>query len=262
MELNPASSWFRLRIVFVAVLALAWFSVGRAQLVPVPPDRSASGDGVSAPDSAPWPANTVPQLLGGWLFEPGRLASAVSEVPWWMTNLVLVPAGDLPGSALRLDSTGPAAIRFAVRQSNQAGEFSVRNGSAGFWFRPHWTSGTASAPSQLTPLLEVGAQTAERVGWWALCLAGGGREAVFITQSGGQEVIPLRVPVSFSADAWVHLMLTWSPSQSALFLNGQRLGIGQGITRWPLQPERERWGWGIGGDGSGVLQVRGDYDTL
>lgn len=261
MHLTAASLISFLRVAAILLLGLASVS-GLAQGNPVPPDRTAASDGVSTPDTSPWPANTVPQLLGGWLFEPDRVAAAISEPPRWSTNAFLVPADDVPGMALRLNSTGPAAVRFGVRQANQLGEFSVRHGSLSVWIRPHWTTGGTGSPTQRTPLIEVGTATPERLGWWALCLAPGGGELTLHTQSGGVEAIPLRAPVSFTANQWTHLALTWSSSRTALFVNGQRLGTGPGVTRWPLLAERERWGWGIGGDGTGLLQVRADFDTL
>ena len=227
---------------------------------PVPPELGWTTDGVSAPDATPWPLQSVPQILGAWSFDQPDLSSGFSDGPWLATNAVRVPSPS--GWALKINSPAAAAVRFSVRQSNTNGDFSVRNGSVAFWFRPTWSSGAAGAPTVATPLVEVGAAQPSRVGWWALQLGPAGKELSFLTQSGGQEALLLKAPVNLTSNAWSHLALTWSPTNSTLYLNGQRITNGLGVTRWPGLSERERWGWGVGGDGTGLRQIRGEYDTL
>lgn len=228
--------------------------------VPTPPDRSWQADGVSTPDTAPWPANVVNQLLGAWLFDSPHLASSFCDGPWWTTNVVRISSG--AGYALRINSSQPAALRLAVRQSTTNGDFSVRNGTVAFWFRPAWSSGGTGSPTAATPLLEVGAQSPDKIGWWVLQLNPKGNELSLLAQSGGKESRFLGAPVGFIANTWSHVALTWSPTNSRLFLNGRLVTNGVGITRWPALAERERWGWGIGGNGTGTLQARGDFDDL
>ena len=242
--------------VLIGILeSFAW-----AGPAPIPPERGWATDGVSVSDSAPWPPTTLNQILGGWSFDNVNSASGLSDEAWWVTNAVLVPWNK--GLSLRLNSPGAAAIRYSVRQANTNGDFSVRNGSAAFWFRPDWTSGSSRAPAMATPLLEVGANRPDRIGWWAWQVAPGGQEMTFVSQAAGQQSSMLRTPVAFASNSWKHVAMTWSPTNSALFLDGRLVTNGLGVTRWPALAERERWGWGLGGDGTGSLQIRGDYDTL
>ncbi|MBN9693980.1 MAG: hypothetical protein J0M24_27370 [Verrucomicrobia bacterium] len=249
--------WMEAVLILVCLVLAS--SRGSAE-APVPPELGWTTDGVSAPDAAPWPLSSVPQILGAWSFDQSDLSSGFSDGPWLATNAVRVPSPS--GWALRIDSPAAAAVRFSVRQSNTNGDFSVRNGSVAFWFRPTWSPGSTRAPMVPIPLVEVGAAQTNRVGWWALQLGAGGRELSFLTQSGGQETLLLKAPVNLVSNVWAHVSLTWSPTNSALFLNGQRITNGLGVVRWPGSIERERWGWGVGGDGSGLRQIRGDYDTL
>ena len=60
----------------------------------------------------------------------------------------------------------------------------------------------------------------------------GGRELSFLTQSGGQESLLLKAPVNLASNVWSHLTLTWSPTNSVLYLDGQRITNGLGVTRF------------------------------
>ena len=253
MERKSSSLLQRVLLILLTVHQL--FAGG-----PLPPERNWTTDGVSTPDTEPWPTTVVPQVLGAWSFDNAELSSSFSDGPRTVLNVYRIPTD--VGMALRVHDANAASIRFSVRQSNTNGDFSVRHGTASFWFRPAWSSGTDSAPSAPTPLLEVGANRIDRVGWWALQLTPGGRELYFLTQAGGVESMLLRTSIQWSANTWYHLALTWSLTGSVLWINGQPVATGLGVTRWPALAERERWGWGLGSDASGSLQAHGDFDTL
>ena len=229
--------------------------------VPMPPVSGQATDGVSAPDAAPWPATALPQILGIWSFdEATRLFGLRGGPPVIASNLVLVPSPW--GRAVRLAADAPACLRFPIREKNGNGEFSVRNGSVSLWMRPEWSAGSPGAPSVRVPLVEAGVSTAARTGWWALVVGAGGGEVQLLGQARGQEVSGLRSPVPFVAGTWIHLALSWTATRSELFVNGQRVAIGAGMTHWPGAADREALGWGLGGDRSGHLRLRADFDLL
>ena len=228
---------------------------------PPTPNFDWQTDGVSASDTASWPTNTLPQTLGIWGFDsPTNLTGFRGDPPILVSNLFLVPSPW--GSALRLAPDSPACLRFAIRQANTNGDFSVRNGSVSLWFRPDWNSGGPGSPTAATPLVEAAANSPAKTGWWAWLIQPGGSELQFLGQARGQQVSFLRAPISLQSNQWVHLALTWSPTNSALFANGVLLTNGAGVTHWPAGSDRDTLGWGAGGDRTGQLRVRGDLDLL
>lgn len=218
-------------------------------------------DGVSASDAASWPTNALPQTLGVWEFDSAtNLTGFRGDPPILVSNLFLVPSPW--GSALRLAPDSPASIRFAIRQVNTNGDFSVRNGTVSCWFRPDWNSGGPGSPMTAIPLVEAATNSPAKSGWWAWLIQAGGSELQFLGQARGQQVSYLRAPVSLQSNQWVHLALTWSPTNSALFVDGTPVATGAGVTHWPSGPDRDALGWGAGGDRSGQLRIRGDLDLL
>ncbi|MEN9678618.1 MAG: hypothetical protein RIS76_4514, partial [Verrucomicrobiota bacterium] len=101
-----------------------------------------------------------------------------------------------------------------------------------------------------------------RTGWWGWVVSPGGGEMQFLGQARGQQVTWLRTPVAFTSNRWTHLALTWTPTNSSLFVNGLKVTNGTGVTHWPALAERVSDGWGVGGDRSGQLRIRGDLDTV
>jgi len=248
----------------LSIVVLSFLMTDRvvAQLPPpMPPAFGWSTDGVSAPDSAPWPAQAVPQLLGAWPFDqPSNLSGYRGDAPIVSTNLFLVSSPW--GYAVRLSPDRPACLRLNVRQANTNGDFSVRNGTVSVWIRPDWNPGGPSAPAVATPLVEVGTHSAARTGWWAWLVNPGGSQVQFLGQARGQEVSWLQAPVAFKSNQWMHLALTWSPSNSVLYVNGARVTSGSGVTHWPALAERSHAGWGLGGDATGLRRLRADFDLL
>lgn len=249
--------------LFVLTLALgiSWGGGTRAEPFPTPPVFDWTTDGVSVSDQAPWPSNAVPQLLGHWTFDsPTQLNGFRCDPPMLVSNLFLTPSPW--GSALQLSPDSPAYLRLGVRQANTNGDFSVRNGTVSLWLRPNWSPGSAHAPLTSVPLVEVGTNSLSRLGWWAWVISPGGGEMQFLGQARGQQVTSLRALVPFASNRWIHLALTWTPTNSSLFANGVLLTNGAGATHWPAAAERNSLGWGVGGDRSGLLRVSGDLDRL
>ena len=162
------------------------------------------------------------------------------------------------GTALRLSSDLPACLRFGVRQANTNGDFSVRNGTVSLWLRPDWSVGGPTAPASATPLAEAGTPSAARTGWWGWVVNPGGGEMQFLGQARGQQVTWLRTPVAITSNRWTHLALTWTPTNSSLFVNGLKVTNGIGVTHWPALAERESGGWGVGGGHQMTPQERRD----
>ncbi|MBN8247525.1 MAG: hypothetical protein J0L84_08785, partial [Verrucomicrobia bacterium] len=249
------------RLAAVLPMLLPFVAAAQFAPPPVPPALDWTTDGVSAPDGAPWPASAVPQLLGAWPFDdPSLLAGYRSDAPVVSSNLFLVPSPW--GYGVRLSPDLPSSLRLGVRQVNTNGDFSVRNGTVSLWLRPDWSPGGPLAPSVATPLVEVGSPGAARTGWWAWLVNPGGHEVQFLGQARGQEVTWLRAPVAFRSNQWMHLALTWSPTNSALYVNGARVTQGAGVTHWPALAERSSGGWGLGGDVTGLRRLRADFDLL
>jgi hypothetical protein len=155
---------FLLRPLFgLALLASLWPGT-LSGATPPTPMFDWQTDGVSASDNTSWPTNALPQTLGIWGFDsPTNLTGFRGDPPILVSNLFLVPSPW--GSALRWAPDSPAILRFAIRQANTNGDFSVRNGTVSCWFRPDWNSGGPGSPTTAIPLVEAATNSPATAMW-------------------------------------------------------------------------------------------------
>jgi hypothetical protein len=187
-----------------------------------------------------------------WVGEQGQLpllATNIVGIPSWFTNAVLI------------DSTNTAILRYRdVEPTNYApANINCRNGTMRFWFAPDWSSG--AGPGSAGRLIEMGTQTTSN-GWWALYFNTNGTQLIFGTQTNGLAMTNLTTSINWVSNYWHQIVLTYSPSNSSLYLDGQPVVTnGLGTTYYPNRSERAN-GFGIGSDANGSNQARGAFDEL
>ena len=91
-----------------------------------------------------------------------------------------------------------------------------------------------------------------------------GTQLNFVTQTNGNEVevTNLSAAVSWSSNDWHQVVLTFGPTNSALYLDGQAvITNGMGVGNFPDATALAN-GFFIGSDNSGNNQARGQFDDL
>jgi hypothetical protein len=165
-----------------------------------------------------------------------------------------------------IDSTNQAWLHYNITESDGTNHFTVDQGSVMCWFAGNW-SGTnqgGSGPGEWGRLIEVGSYTTNAAyGWWSIFTDPEGANLYFAAQTNdGSAATYLSAPISWNiTNRWHHLALTYSSTNTALYLDGELLTNGPGMTYWP-GPDVLTNGFYIGSDSNGLSQAHGMFDEL
>lgn len=228
--------------------------------------RSLHAQGFPGDDGWSFPTN-----LNSWTFgDTNTWNSDYGYAPIAFTNLTSSSMGDIIGGySLSLDSADPAWLRYNVQEGDGSTNLPVEAGTLSLWFAPSWGSATTnqngSGPGDWGRLLEVGAYTTNAdYGWWSLLFDSGGTNIYFMSQTNSADaatVTHLSAPIDWATNVWHNIVLTYSSTNTALYLDGQLAASGAGISVFP-GPEVLANGFGIGSDASGLVQAHGMFDDI
>jgi hypothetical protein len=98
-------------------------------------------------------------------------------------------------------------------------------------------------------------------GWWSLYFSADGSQLVFGSSTNGFSSVNLSVNISWVTNVWHQIVLTYGPTNSVLYLDGQPATNGMGSIYFPNSIERSA-GFRLGSDPNGNNQARGDFDEL
>ena len=241
-------------------LALALIVVGlllglpTVQAVSISPG---SGGGGSAPPYV---------LFDSWSFRDNtNWTSDKGYAPVAFTNLDYSYLGN--GSSLVVDSPGSALLKYNVVENDGTTNLTVDSGSLLFWFAPSW-SGTnqgGNGPGQWGRLFEVGSYTQDSsCGWWSLYVDAEGNNIYFSTQTNdlsSNVCTYLSAPIAWTTNYFHFVALTYSATNTALYLDGVLATNGPPLTNYP-GPDVLANGLFIGSDSNGVNQAAGLFNTV
>jgi hypothetical protein len=135
------------------------------------------------------------------------------------------------------------------------------------WFSPAWSSTGVHigghGPGHWGRLFEVGSYTTNAsYGWLSLYTDAGGTNLYFAGQSNnGSGGVFLTARIAWPAQSWHHLAITYSPSNSALYVDGLLVTNGLPVSYRP-DPSVLTNGFSIGSDATGTAQVHGMIDNV
>jgi len=184
--------------------------------------------------------------------------------PISFTNLTSTTLGD--GTALVVDSTNPAWLNFKVVEQDLTTNLALDQGSVIFWVAPtSWASVSqqGSGPGAWASLLQVGAYPANPgEGYWGLGMDPAGANLYFAGQSNnGTGGTYLSTPISWTTNRWHNVALTYSSSNSSLYIDGALAASGSGVQYLP-GPQAVAAGFYVASDPSGLLQAHAMLDDL
>jgi alpha-tubulin suppressor-like RCC1 family protein len=190
-----------------------------------------------------------------WVGEQGQLpllAANIAGVPSWSSNAVAV------------DDVNPALLSYHVVETHGRTNINCQVGSVLFWFKPGWSSTNVggNGPGAWGRLIEMGNYNpAFTNGWWSLYLSPDGSQLLFGTSTNGNGMTNLSATISWYSNEWYQVALTYSPTGSALYVDGQLLANGAGVLCFPNAGESAS-GFRIGSDQDGNNQAAGAFDEL
>ena len=186
--------------------------------------------------------------------------------PVSFTNLAYSYLGDC--RSLVVDTNVPAWLQYNVVENDGTTNLTVNSGSVTFWFAPgSWAStnlgGTGSG--EYGRLLEVGAYTPNSsYGLWSIYVDSGGNNIYFSAQTNDLSsnlTTYVCAPISWTNDYFHFVALTYSATNTTLYLDGVEATNGPGVTIYP-GPNALTNGFCIGSDDSGIYQAHGLFDLV
>jgi alpha-tubulin suppressor-like RCC1 family protein len=203
--------------------------------------------------------------LGYWKFETTNWFGEAGQQPIFFTNIQNI-ALNSSNHVLQIDSTNAACLKYQTVENNHSPNIDVQTGSIVFRFKPNWNSSAAggTGPGSMGQLISVGQWTSNAVyGCWNLCVSSNGNQLLFITQTNGTGVTNLTGPVSLTSNVWYQIALTYSATNSSLYINAAQIGTnGLGVAYYPNAWTRITNGFAIGSNRSGSEQMHGQVDDL
>jgi hypothetical protein len=207
-------------------------------------------------------------LLDSWAFwDIKGWTSDYGYAPVSFTNLAVSDLGDAYSSmrSVVVDSTNAAWLQYNVVETNGRPNLTVNQGTVTMWFAPDWASTNAGGfgPGSWGQLIDVGQWTSDAsYGWWSLYTDPAGANLYFSAQNNtGTQTNFLSVPISWTFNAWHFIALTYSATNTALYLDGQLATNGVGVSIWPGTNVLAN-GFYIGSDTNGEAQARGLFDDI
>jgi hypothetical protein len=208
------------------------------------------------------PTNTPP--LDSWSFnDTNAWTSDSGYAPVSFTNLD-VSYLDY-GISLVVDSTNVSWLRYNVVESDGTTNLTVNQGSVLFWFAPDWASTNqgGTGPGDAGRLIEVGSYTTNAsYGWWSIYVDSEGENIYFSAETNnGTEATNLSAPISWTNNGFHQIVVTYSSTNSTLFMDGAFITNGSGVTNYPGPAVLTNGLW-IGSDSNGVIQARGIFSDI
>ena len=205
--------------------------------------------------------------LDSWSFRDNtNWTSDYGYSPVSFTNLAYSYLGN--GSSLVVNSNLPAWLQFNVMETNGATNLTVDAGTVMFWFAPSsWSSTNAggTGPGEYGRLFEVGSYTPDSsYGLWSIYMDDVGANIYFSAQTNDLSsnlTTYVSAPISWTTNYFHFVALTYSATNTALYLDGALVTNGPGVTVYPGSDVLAN-GFYIGSDSNGVYQANGMFNNL
>jgi len=205
--------------------------------------------------------------LDSWSFsDHTNWTSDLGYPPVSFTNLNFAQLGD--GASLVVDTNVPAWLQYNVYESDGTTNLTVDSGTVTFWFAPSsWSSTNAggTGPGEYGRLFEVGSYTPDSsYGLWSIYVDDVGQNIYFSAQTNDLSsslTTYLSAPISWTTNYFHFIALTYSPTNTALYLDGVLATNGPGVTVYP-GPDVLANGFYLGSDSNGLYEAEGMFNTV
>lgn len=204
--------------------------------------------------------------LNSWSFlDHTNWTSDLGYAPVSFTNLAHSVLGN--GRSLVVNHTNPAWLQYRVYENDGKTNLTVDRGTVTFWFAPSWSSTNqgGTGPGEWGRLVEAGNYTPDSsFGWWSIYVDAEGNNLYFSAQTNdlsSNVVTYLSAPIAWTTNYFHFIAMTYSATNTALYLDGVLATNGPPITNYPGSNVLAK-GFYIGGDSNGVLQAQGLFNNV
>lgn len=217
-----------------------------------------SGLAKPRPPSPPWP-------------EIGNLFCESFDQPYsFSTNVPIdtnIWAESWSGYALnRMQSiVQPFTVPMVNAGTNRTWNFDPERGAIRIWYQPGWSgasTGQGRGPGELARLLTLvttnGTASAE---WWSLVVTPDGNELHLVCETDNALSSCLSASVNWQSGSWHMLAVGYTPTNSALIVDGQVVATGNGLASLP-QEAMPYTSLVVGSDLAGRNTAKGQMEQL
>jgi hypothetical protein len=163
-------------------------------------------------------------------------------------------------NGLLLDSISAAKMAFNYLEADGSANLNGAEGAVQFWFSPDWTAGMNMGAAGY--LFELG-DVSSPGGGWALETDSSRSGLSFVSGSNGVLTTNFTAPIAgWLSNQWHQIVLSYSPSETLLFIDGGLVTAGAGLAFEPDLATRLADGFTLGSDHNGEYQARGVFDEL
>ena len=209
--------------------------------------------------------NSYPPL-DSWSFtDHTNWTSDYGYAPVSFTNLAFSNLGN--GKSLVMDTNVAAWLQYNVYEGDGTTNLTVDSGTVMFWFAPNWSSTNegGTGPGEFGRLFEVGSYTPDSsYGLWSISMDDVGANIYFSAQTNDLSsnlTTYVSAPISWTTNYFHCVALTYSATNTALYLDGVLATNGPGMTIYP-GPDVLTNGFYIGSDETGIYQANGYFNTV
>lgn len=210
------------------------------------------------------PNSVSPIQLGCWPFaDTNTWTGSAGQLPLIVTNVGVV--ADWCTNAVVVNSTNSVILAYRDVETNGSANINLRCGTIKFWFEPYWGSAGAggAGPGVMARLIEVAQYAPDNLnaftnGWWALYVSPDGTQLCFGSSTNGGGGTNLAATIAWTTNQWHQVVLTYTTTNSLLYIDGQLATNGIGPIFYPNLAERQN-GFRIGSDQNGNNQAAGAF---
>src|SRR6185437_9592268 len=185
------------------------------------------------------------------------------------TNIYGVQRGDISteyAAAVDTTNSSPARLQYKMVETGEATNLTIGLGAVTFWIAPNsWASASTNGagPGAWAELFSVGQWTTNAsYGYWGLSIDAGATNIYFAAQNGtGSNAVYLSAPIEWNTNEWHFIALSYSTTNTALYLDGLLATNGPGLTVLPGTNAITN-GFFIGSDSTGFEQSRCMFDDV
>jgi hypothetical protein len=198
--------------------------------------------------------DSVAGLLGRWHFDTTNWFGAQGQQPLVATNLNLVASWS--SNAMELN-TDDGYLKYKLVEDSGHTNLNLRCGTLRFWFCPDWSSVSqgGAGPGNYPTLLEVDADSG--YGYWSPYIDTDGNNVLFESYD-GTDSDTLLAPISWKSNQWHQVSITYSATNSAMYVDGALVATTNGFTTLPTSVSNAFY---IGNDDY-LLPANGRFDEL
>lgn len=176
--------------------------------------------------SQPAPPALPPVQLDRWALAQPNWLDTYGGAPLGFANLNTAPGWSEAGTALSVDTNCPAFLDLNIEGRLDEPSLFLDAGTISVWFQANWSSTTngGDGPMNWASLLTIGQWTSNATAsCWMLAIDPTGTNLIFLAQSNGASQVVITAPIDFDAGDWHNVLLTYSPTNCCLYLEGQPL---------------------------------------